>query len=110
MTSINNIAISVIIPVYNTEQYVKAAIDSISNQSFKEIEIIAINNGSIDGNLSVIDQCAQQDPRIKVISQENKGQSAARNNGPKIATSQYLYSDDLPDKDVNIILMMLLKH
>ena len=102
MTSINNIAISVIIPVYNTEQYVKAAIDSISNQSLKDIEIIVINDGSTDDSLSVINQCAQKDSRIKVISQNNQGQSAARNNGLKIAIGRYLYfmdSDDLLDID-----------
>lgn len=98
----NPVKISVIIPVYNTAEYVKDALASITCQSFSDIEIILIDDGSTDNSYQVIQSIADQDDRIRVIRQENKGQSEARNLGISLATGEYLYfmdSDDLLDKE-----------
>ena len=97
-----NPKISVIIPVYNTEEYVRDAIMSIVNQTLKEIEIIVVNDGSTDNSLQIIKELAKSDTRIQVYSQENKGQAIARNYGFKKAKGRYLYfmdSDDLLEKE-----------
>ena len=105
MTSLENLPtplVSVIIPVYNTEEYVYNTIESIRNQTLKNIEIIIINDGSTDNSLEIINGCSKNDERIKVYSQKNAGQSAARNVGIKIAKGKYLYfmdSDDFLEKD-----------
>ena len=94
--------VSVIIPVYNTEAYVSEALMSIVNQTLKEIEIIVINDGSTDGSLEIINRIAQKDNRIQIYSQENQGQSVARNKGISKAKGEYIYfmdSDDLLDLD-----------
>jgi len=94
--------ISIIIPVYNTEEYVKEAVLSILHQTIKEIEIIIINDGSTDNSLQVIQELAKSDHRIQIYSQENKGLSMARNEGIKKAKGKYFYfmdSDDLLDRE-----------
>lgn len=94
--------ISIIIPVYNTEEYVRDAIMSIVNQTLKEIEIIVVNDGSTDNSLQIIKDLAKSDPRIQVYSQENQGQAIARNYGLNKAEGKYLYfmdSDDLLEKE-----------
>ena len=73
------VKVSVILPVYNVAPYLEAAFDSILNQSLKEIEVIAVNDGSTDQSEDIIKQYQQRDSRIITFSQENKGQSAARN-------------------------------
>ncbi|MFV0501623.1 MAG: glycosyltransferase family 2 protein, partial [Bacteroidales bacterium] len=73
-----NPKVSVIIPVYNTEKYLREALDSIVNQTLKEIEIITINDGSTDSSLDILNEYAQKDNRIIVFSQENKGLSKTR--------------------------------
>lgn len=98
----NTPKVSVIIPVYNTELYVKDAIASIINQSLKEIEIIVIDDGSTDNSLHIIEQLANEDNRIQIHCQENQGQSVARNLGINKSTGEYLYfmdSDDLLELD-----------
>ncbi|MDR0581220.1 MAG: glycosyltransferase, partial [Holosporaceae bacterium] len=77
--------ISVIVPVYNVEQYLRECLDSILNQTFRDIEIICINDGSTDNSKVILDEYAQKDSRIIVINQENKGQASARNAGLKVA-------------------------
>lgn len=94
--------ISVVMPVYNTEKYVEEAVLSIMNQNFRDIEIIIINDGSTDNSLPIIQDLATTDKRIKVYSQENKGQSVARNLGIEKASGKYIYfmdSDDLIDHE-----------
>lgn len=94
--------VSVIMPVFNTEQYVNEALMSIINQTLKEIEIIVINDGSTDGSLEVISRIAENDNRVQIYSQENQGQSVARNLGISLAKGEYIYfmdSDDLLDLD-----------
>lgn len=95
--SSNPVKVSVIIPIYNTEEYVKEAIDSVREQTLSEIEIIAMNDGSTDGSLEVIEQLAEEDSRIHVYSQKNQGQSVARNNAIKLATGRYIYFMDSDD-------------
>ena len=98
-----NIKVSVIIPVYNTEKYLVEAINSIVNQTLREIEIIVVNDGSTDNSAQLLENFAQQDNRIKIITHEkNKGLSEARNTGIKAIQGEYLYffdSDDVLERD-----------
>lgn len=94
--------ISIIIPVYNAEKYIKRCIKSVVNQSYQKLEIMIVNDGSTDDSLSICATLAMQDNRIKVISQDNGGVSKARNTGLRLAKGEYvmfLDSDDymLPD-------------
>ena len=93
---------SVVIPVYNTEKYVREAVESIMNQTLRELEIIIINDGSTDNSLQVAEELAAADSRIQVYSQTNRGLSMARNAGITHAHGRYIYfmdSDDLLEKD-----------
>ncbi len=89
--------VSVIIPVYNTEKYLKECLDSVINQTFNDIEIICINDGSTDGSLNILTEYATIDSRIIVITQENKGVSEARNNGMEKAGGEYIMFLDSDD-------------
>ena len=71
--------VSVIIPVYNKENYLKECLNSVLRQSFNDMEIICINDGSTDGSLSILEKYSSNDDRIKIISTENNGLGAARN-------------------------------
>lgn len=82
--------ISVIVPVYDCEKYIKKCVDSILNQTFKDLEIILIDDGSTDKSGKICDELKLKDGRIKVIHQENKGVSSARNEGLKIANGEYI--------------------
>lgn len=94
---------SFIIPCYNTAQYLEKCLNSIIDQTFKDWEIIAVNDGSIDDTSGILNDYLKRDSRIKVITQENKGVSASRNNGVKIARGEYLLFADSDDwyKDVH---------
>ena len=99
--------ISVIIPVYNSEKYLKAAIQSVIEQDYRDIEMILVNDGSTDDSLSICKQLQSNDSRIHIINQENSGVSAARNNGIRHAHGEYLIfidADDLMDKDMLSVL------
>ena len=89
--------ISIIIPVYNTEKYLRECLESVINQTFKNIEIICIDDGSTDESLKILNEYQQKDSRIIVKSQKNQKISAARNNGYKIATGKYVYFLDSDD-------------
>ena len=94
--------VSVIIPVYNTEKYVRQAVESILLQTLKDIEIIIVNDGSTDGSMTILEELAAQDERIKLFSQENQGQSVARNFALQKVGGKYLYfmdSDDYLEND-----------
>ena len=102
MEYINNPKVSIIIPVYNTQDYVKEAVESILNQTLRNIEVIIINDGSTDGSLDIIRELASKDKRIYILDQKNQGQSVARDNGINQASGEYLYfmdSDDLLEPD-----------
>lgn len=95
--------ISVIVPVYNVEKYLKRCIDSILAQSCKQLEIILVDDGSTDGSPVICDAYARQDDRVKVIHKANGGLSDARNAGMEIATGDYVGfvdSDDWIEPDM----------
>ena len=98
-----NIKISIIIPVFNTEQYLKQCFDSVINQTLKDIEIICINDGSTDNSVNIIKQYQQKDNRFVFVNFfEHKGVSDAKNEGIKIAKGKYITfvdSDDWVSKD-----------
>ena len=91
------VKISVIVPVYNCEDYLEESIRSVLNQSFKDFEIICMDDGSTDDSLKILNQMAEEDSRIKVFTQENQGSSAARNNALKKVTGDYVYFFDGDD-------------
>lgn len=94
--------VSVIIPVYNVEQYLERCLDSIINQTLKDIEIVIINDGSTDNSLNICTKYAKRDNRIKIITQKNGGLAAARNTGLEYAMGEYIGfvdSDDWIDLD-----------
>ena len=92
-----NPLISVIIPVYNAEKYIKKCLDSLVNQTIYDIEIICVNDGSTDSSLSVVEEYANRDKRIVVINQENMGVSVARNTGLEFVHGQYYMFVDSDD-------------
>ena len=99
--------VSVIIPVYNTGEYIRRCLDSITNQSLKDIEIVCVNDGSTDSSLAIINEYAERDSRIKVLSQSNQGLGGARNTGLNAASGEYISfidSDDTVDKDFHLSL------
>ncbi len=92
--------VSVIIPVYNVEKYLRECLDSVINQTLKDIEIICVDDGSTDSCPAILDEYAYKDNRIKVIHQENGGLGHARNVGLKYITADYVFfldSDDFID-------------
>lgn len=97
--------ITIIVPVYNVENYVEESIRSIINQTYINIEILAINDGSVDNSLRILEKLAIQDKRIRIISQKNKGLSGARNTGLKNSNGKYILfldSDDIFSTDTII--------
>ena len=93
----NNVKISIIIPVYNVEKYLNQCLDSILNQDFDDFEVICVNDGSTDYSLNILNDYAERDSRVKVISQINKGQGNARNTGLKYAEGKYIMFIDSDD-------------
>ena len=93
----NSIKVSVIIPIYNAEPYLKQCLDSYLAQTLKEIEIICIDDGSDDNSLEIIKSYSLKDRRVICISQQNKGAGYARNIGIKSASGKYLYFPDADD-------------
>ncbi len=94
--------VSVIVPVYNSEKFIEKCLTSIMVQTLKELEIVVVNDGSTDSSLVILNSMAQKDSRIKIVSQENQKQGAARNAGTKIAEGEYIGfvdSDDWVDSD-----------
>ena len=89
--------ISVVIPVYNIEDYLSECLDSIVNQSLEDIEIICVNDGSTDGSLDILKEYESKDSRVKIISQENKGIGNARNTALEYAKGEYVYFIDGDD-------------
>ncbi|MCR5651796.1 MAG: glycosyltransferase [Lachnospiraceae bacterium] len=100
MTQQYTTKVSVIIPVYNVEPYLRECLDSVVNQTLRDIEIICVDDGSTDGSPAILEEYRNKDSRIKVITQENRGQSVARNRGMDAACGEYIYfidSDDYVD-------------
>ena len=92
-----NIKISVVVPVYNAAKYLPRCLDSVLTQDYSNLEIICVNDGSTDESLSVLQVYAQKDERVKVLSQFNQGAAAARNKGIKNASGDYISFIDADD-------------
>ena len=95
--------LSVIVPVYNTEKYLRECVDSILAQTFEDFELILVNDGSTDGSGAICDEYAAKDPRIQVIHQKNGGITVARKSGVRVAQGEYVTfvdSDDWIDKNM----------
>ena len=104
--------ISIVVPVYKVEKFLEKCIDSIINQTYKNLEIILVDDGSPDNCGKICDEYAKKDKRIKVIHQQNGGLSAARNTGITKATGKYISfidSDDYIEKDYIELLYTTIK-
>ena len=104
-----SLRISVIVPVYNTEKYLRRCIDSILNQTYEALEVILVDDGSTDGSGAVCDEYAEKDARVRAIHQKNGGISAARNAGIDAASGQYIAFIDSDDYVTGDMLAELLR-
>lgn len=93
-----NKKISIIVPLYNAEKYIEQTIEDLIAQTYQNIEIIMINDGSVDKSEDIVRKYAREDDRIKVISIENQGPSKARNVGLNLATGDYIRFVDADDR------------
>lgn len=100
--------VSVIIPIYNVEKYLRRCLDSVLAQTFTDIEIICINDGSTDGSAAILEEYAGKDSRIKIVNQENQGLSITRNKGLEIAVGEYIAFADSDDFYAPAFLQTLL--
>lgn len=103
--------ISIIVPIYNVEAYLERCIESLIGQSYSNLEIILVDDGSTDNSISICKKYASQDPRIQIIHKENGGLASARNAGMKVATGEYVGfvdSDDWLALDACEILVSLI--
>lgn len=89
--------VSVIIPAYNAEKYIEVCLSSVLRQTLREIEIIIVNDGSIDRTMEVVEEYKKSDERIKLLNQKNSGVSSARNNGLKVSKGKYIFQLDADD-------------
>ena len=102
--------VSVIVPVYNVEKYLEQCVDSVLNQTYRNLEIILVDDGSQDSSREICDTYINVDSRVKVIHQENGGSSSARNAGLVCASGAYVFFLDSDDwLAYNAIEIMLLK-
>ena len=96
--------LSIIVPIYNVEKYLKRCVDSILNQTLKEIEVILVDDASPDKCPQLCDLFATMDSRIQVIHKQNEGLGFARNSGMELAKGEYVYfvdSDIIPPKQIS---------
>lgn len=93
----SNPKVSVVIPVYNTAPYLRQCLDSVVNQTLRDIEIICVDDGSTDGSDAILEEYAAADPRIRILHQQNQYAGVARNNGMAVATGKYLMFWDSDD-------------
>ena len=104
--------ISVIVPVYNVEEYLEKCLESIQHQTYTDIEVILVNDGSTDSSKEICERFCQVDSRFRLINQENQGQSVARNRGVKESVGQYILfvdSDDVINTNVLEVLLPYMK-
>ena len=107
-----NKMISIIVPVYNVESYLKECLESIRQQTFTDIEVILVNDGSTDGSREICERYCEKDIRFRLINQENQGQSVARNRGVKESVGQFIMfvdSDDVINTNVLEVLLPYMK-
>ena len=104
--------ISVIVPVYNVEEYLEECLESIREQTYTDIEVILVNDGSTDSSRQICERYCEKDNRFKLINQENQGQSVARNRGVKESIGEYIMfvdSDDVINTNVLEVLLPYMK-
>ena len=101
--------ISIVVPIYNVEKYLKECIESILIQTYKNLEIILVDDGATDSSGSICDEYKQKDNRIKVIHKKNGGLSDARNAGIEVATGEYISFIDSDDYIANDMYELLYK-
>ena len=104
--------ISVIVPVYNVEEYLEECLESIRKQTYQDIEVILVNDGSTDNSKEICERFCQVDSRFRLINQENQGQSVARNRGVKESVGEYIMfvdSDDVINTSVLEVLLPYMK-
>ncbi|MBQ6143101.1 MAG: glycosyltransferase family 2 protein [Clostridia bacterium] len=89
--------ISVLMPVYNCEKYLEKSLDSVLNQTFKDIELICVNDGSKDNSLEILKEYSKKDSRLVLIDQKNQGAAAARQNAINKAKGEYIAFVDADD-------------
>lgn len=89
--------VSIIVPVYNVERYLRQCLDSLVNQTYQNIEIICVDDGSTDASSEILTEYALKNSKVRVIRQENSGLSAARNVGFSFATGEYVMYVDSDD-------------
>lgn len=105
--------ISVVIPAYNTEKYIEKCLDSVFNQTYSNLEVIVVNDGSTDNTKKILDDYGNKESRLKIIHKENTGVSDTRNKGLEIASGDYIGfvdSDDLIKPDFYYTLHSLIKN
>ena len=106
--------VSIIVPIYNSEKYLPACIESIANQTYKNTEILLVDDGSTDNSLKICTQFAAADARIKVLHQENRGVSAARNKGLENMTGEFFAfvdsDDELKENAIDFLMNDILQH
>ena len=93
----SNIKVSVVMPIYNEEEYLRPALDSVIDQTLRDIEIICIDDGSTDGTLDILKEYQQKDERIRIVTETNAGPAIARNNGIRRARGEYIAFLDADD-------------
>lgn len=109
----NHPLVSILVPVYNVELYLRQCLDSLKKQSLTDIEIICVNDGSTDGSLDILNDYASTDNRIKIINKRNGGLPSARNAGLDAATGEYVGfvdGDDFVEPDMFKKLYLAAKH
>lgn len=104
-----NCLVSIIIPIYNQKKYVGKCLRSVCNQTYGNLEVICVNDGSTDDSLSIISKYAEEDQRIRIISKENEGVALARRDGLKIARGEYVTFVDSDDFLLDTAIEDLLK-
>ena len=102
--------ISIIVPVYNVEEYLEECLESIRKQTYQDIEVILVNDGSTDGSKAICKHFCQTDKRFRLINQKNQGQSVARNHGVKESIGEYIMFVDSDDVVSLGLLEQLMKY
>lgn len=103
--------LSIIIPVYNIAPYLSATIESVLNQSFRDFELILVDDGSTDGSGEICSRYANADARVRVVRQENQGVSAARNRGIEVSAGEligFVDGDDMISRDMYLRLIQIM--
>ncbi len=93
----NEIKVSIIVPIFNVEEYLEECLDSLERQTLKDIEVILVNDGSTDASGNIAEKYVMNDKRFKLVNRDNGGLSAARNTGLSVAVGEYVYFIDSDD-------------